>query len=172
MGFGIVGNGDASNRYIYGFEADDDSDTANYYGVVQDLIQNSLKITKDLLPIWRKQIEDKYKITKDAEDKAAQDKAKSDADAKDAASKIGGGGTGWEYQDWILKHPALGKMQTIDTTEGKASVYSLITSNPLVDKWLYGILVKKDGTIQHVKFLAKDPTTPYPIDGETDQWIK
>jgi peptidoglycan hydrolase-like protein with peptidoglycan-binding domain len=170
---GIVGvNADTSNRFWYGLEADDESDTANYYGVVYDLIQNSLKITNEFFPIWKKQIEDKYKITKDAEDKSAQDKAAKDAEAAAAASKIGGGGTGWESQDWILKHPALGTMETINTTEGVASVYGLNTSNPLVDKWLYGILVKKDGTIQHVKFLAKDKTTPYPIDGETDQWVK
>jgi peptidoglycan hydrolase-like protein with peptidoglycan-binding domain len=177
-GLGMVGT---SEKYSavhwngggdYGFENEDDDQKSYYYGVVRDLINNSLSTTEQSYPIWKKQLEEKYKIIKDAEDKAAQDKVKSDADAADAASKIGGGGAGWEGQDWILNHPALGTMQTIDTTEGVASVYTLNTSNKLVDKWLYGILVKKDGTIQHVKFLKTDIKTPYPIDGETDQWVK
>ena len=169
---GIAGTSEGYSDY--GIENDDESDRVIYYAIIDALFENSIAVSdsNEYYGVWKKQLQDKYKITKDAAEKKkidAANKVKNDADLK--VKLIGGGGM--QGQDWITKHPALGKNQTISNTEGDCSVYSLNTGNPNIDKWLYGIMVRKDnGTIQHVKFLKTDESTPYPIDGYTDQWVK
>jgi len=163
-----VGNSD------YGIENDDSYDRVEDYAIIDALFETSIAVSdsNEYYGVWKKQLQDKYKITQDAAEKKkidAANKVKNDADLK--VKLIGGGGM--QGQDWITKHPALGKNQTIPNTEGDCSVYSLNTGNPNIDKWLYGIMVRKDnGTIQHVKFLKTDTSTPYPIDGDTEQWVK
>lgn len=156
----------------YGIENDDESDRIQDYAIIDALFQNSIAVSDEYYETWKKQLEEKYKITKDAAEKKIKDaanKVKNDADLK--GKLIGGGGM--QGQDWITKHPALGKNQTIQNAVGNCSVYSLNTGNPNIDRWLYGIMVRNDnGIIQHVKFSKTDTTRPYQIDGETEQWVK
>jgi peptidoglycan hydrolase-like protein with peptidoglycan-binding domain len=169
---GMPGTSALSMGNDYGFENDESYERSVYYGIVEGLFENSIAVSDEYYGVWKKQLEEKYKITKDAADKKkkdAEDKNKNDADLK---VKLTGGGS-WDDQEWITKHPALGKNETIATNEGNSSVYSLNTGNPNIDKYLYGIMVKKDdATIQPVKFLKTDKTLPLPIDTLTEQWVK
>ena len=158
----------------YGIENAKTGARNQFYTTIENLFENSIAVSdsNEYYGVWKKQLEEKYKITKDAADKKkkdAEDKNKNDADLK---VKLTGGGS-WDDQGWITKHPALGKNETITTNEGNSSVYSLLTNNPAIDKYLYGIMVKKDdATIQPVKFLKTDKTLPLLIDATTEQWVK
>jgi len=169
---GIVGTSDKWGGGDYGIENDDEGDRVEDYAIIESLFENSIAVSDEYYQTWLTQLEEKYKITKDVENKKKKDVEDKDKNDKNLNLILTGGG-GMQGQDWITKHPALGKNQTITNTEGDCSVYSLNTGNPNIDKWLYGIMVRKDnGTIQHVKFLNTDTTTPYTIDGYTEQWVK
>jgi len=167
---GIVGTSDGWSDY--GIENDDADDAAEDYAIIESLFENSIAVSDEYYQIWLTQLQEKYKITKEVENKNKKDVEDKKTNDKNLNLILTGGG-GMQGQDWITKHPALGKLEIIENTEGDCSVYGLNTGNPNIDKWLYGIMVRKDnGTIQHVKFLKTDKTTPYPIDGYTEQWIK
>ena len=168
---GIPGTSETTGS-DYGIENDDTGDRAEDYAIIESLFETSIEISDEYYGVWKKQLEEKYKITQDAANKKKNDdenKKKNDADLK---VKLTGGGS-WDDQGWITKHPALGKNETITTNEGNSSVYSLLTNNPNIDKYLYGIMVKNDdATIQPVKFLKTDKTLPLLIDAATEQWVK
>ena len=168
---GIVGT--SEDWSDYGIENDDAGDRVEDYAIIESLFENSIAVSDEYYQTWLTQLEEKYKITKDAENKKKKDVEDKNKNDKNLNLILTGGG-GMQGQEWITKHPALGKLEPIiQNTEGDCSVYGLNTGNPNIDKWLYGIMVRKDnGTIQHVKFLKTDKTTPYPIDGYTEQWIK
>lgn len=166
---GIAGTSEGTSDY--GIENDDESDRIEYYAIIDGLFGNSIAVSDETYIEWKKQLEEKYKITKDAAEKKIKDAANKVKNDADLNVKLVGGG-GMQSQDWITKHPALGKNEIIKNTEGDCSVYSLNTGNPIIDKWVYGIMVKNDGIIQHVKFLKTDKSQPYTIDGETEQWVK
>jgi peptidoglycan hydrolase-like protein with peptidoglycan-binding domain len=169
---GIPGTSGKSWGGDYGIENAYEGPRNKFYGIIEGLFENSITTSDEYYGVWKKQLEEKYKITQDAKNKNLkdiEDKKKNDLDLK---AKLTGGGS-WDDQDWITKHPALGKNETIATNEGNSSVYSLNTGNPNIDKYLYGIMVKKDdATIQPVKFLNTDKTLPLPIDPLTEQWVK
>jgi peptidoglycan hydrolase-like protein with peptidoglycan-binding domain len=168
---GIPGTSETTGS-DYGIENAYEGPRNKFYGIIEGLFENSIAVSDEYYGVWKKQLEDKYKITQDAANKKKNDdenKKKNDADLK---VKLTGGGS-WDDQGWITKHPALGKNETITTNEGNSSVYSLLTNNPNIDKYLYGIMVKNDdATIQPVKFLKTDKTLPLLIDAATEQWVK
>lgn len=161
---GIVGTSDGYSDY--GIENDDDYDRVEDYAIIESLFENSIDVSDEYYETWKTQLEEKYKIGLDAK-KAADQKKLDDAkkaDQKkldDAATnaKLGGGGESWNDLEEITKHPALGKLETIDTTLGKASVYNF-NSGTLLDNFQYGIIVLSDGRIQVVKVTKKDVSTP------------
>jgi peptidoglycan hydrolase-like protein with peptidoglycan-binding domain len=167
---GFIGTSEGSPDY--GIENDDSYDRNDYYGFISTLFDNSIEITEEGIKPWREDLVKNANLVlrKKIDDKKKTEQAKKEE--ADRKQKLGGGGS-WIGFEAIQEHPALGTNEVITTSEGDASVYSLKTGNPNIDKYLYGILVRKDnGTVEPVKFLKTDKTTPYKIDIENDQWIK
>ena len=179
MPLGFIGTSDfntnRSNGGVgdYGIENDDQGDRNDYYSFIAILFDNSLEISKEGIEVWKQDLAKNAKILidKKIEDKTKAEQAKKDEEER--KKKIGGGSSSWVGFEAITEHPALGTNEVITTSEGDASVYSLRTGNPNYDKFLYGIIVRKDdGTVQPVKFRTDDKTNPIPIDIETDVPIK
>jgi hypothetical protein len=132
----------------------------------------NIKFTDKRIKPWKEDLVKNANLLlrKKIDDKKKTEQAKKEEEER--KQKIGGGGS-WVGFEAIQEHPALGTNEVITTSEGDASVYSLITGNDFIDKYLYGILVRKDnGTVEPVKFLTTDKKTPYKIDIENEQWIK
>jgi peptidoglycan hydrolase-like protein with peptidoglycan-binding domain len=167
---GFIGTN--TGKIEYGIENDDEGDKNDYYAFISTLYDNSIEITEEGVKPWKEDLIKNTNILlkKKIEDNKKLEQAKKEEEER--KQKLGGGGS-WIGFEAIQEHPALGKNEVIPTSQGDASVYSLKTGNPNIDKYLYGILVRKDnGTVEPVKFLTTEKTTPYTIDIENDQWIK
>jgi peptidoglycan hydrolase-like protein with peptidoglycan-binding domain len=163
-------NGFEGNNY-YGINNDDVDQANSYYLIIAQLFQNTIQNTEEAYPKWVAELNANYKATKDAADlvnKAAEEK-------KNTENKIKGGGG--QQVEWLKKHPALIDNPKLVDIEGgdKATLYSLDTSDPVVNQYQYGVrLVNAPGTSAHETFqdvrVKKGTDVAITIDPDTDKF--
>ena len=170
---------DAQNLKI-GMLRDDGADSwtnddqGDYYDLIAEALQNSIEISKTNKTNFATEAKAQYKIVTDkaAADKAAADKAAADKAAEENKVKIGGAGE----ENFMINHPTLVKSSKLDLSakdgSWNARVYKLDTGDKTIDKFLYGVIVGKDGAPLAVKFRDDVTTEPLTLDPDTDWRLK
>ena len=177
-GVGEVYDGFEGNTW-YGINNDDAAQRDSYYLIISELFQASIDESVRQYEAWVVELNKNYEIAKQkaTEELAASTKLAAEAAAKkaeDAENKAKIGGAGEE--NFMIKHPALitSSAQDLSATDKSwiARVYKLDTGDKTIDKFLYGVIVGKDGAPLAVKFRDDVTTVPLTLDPDTEWRLK